>query len=62
MNRSVPSVDEMLDDLHSAGWLTQDPRLFEGDLWSEEDLRSQWSLLQQRRAHEAIVRDPLAAG
>lgn len=56
----------MLEDLHRAGWITLDPRLAEAspdaDPWSEEDLRSQWALLQQRSAHAAIVADPLAAG
>ena len=66
MDKSIPSIDSMLDDLHAAGWITCDPRLMaesSGDYsWGEEDLRSQWSQLQQRQAHAALVARPLSAG
>jgi hypothetical protein len=64
MNTLLPSIDSMLEDLRSAGWMTLDPRLAEASpdaAWTEDDLRGQWSMLQQHHAHERLVQQPLVA-
>jgi hypothetical protein len=64
MDILLPSIDSMLEDLRSAGWMTLDPRLAAlspDALWTEDDLRAQWSMLQQDRAHARLVEQPLVA-